>query len=351
MASKNFKVLFVCKSRVNSYGISFGLINSAQMLSKALSEAKIPSEMACVVDGNAIDAEISKRKPTHVIINALWVTPEKTAELCRLHPKVAWSIMIHSKPTFLAMEGIASKWIAELVALQSSVGNLWVSANSTETCEMLTSVFKAKSFFFPNAYSKPDQEDKSWIWPWSHQPVGHDGILNVGCFGAIRPLKNHYAQAAAAIIYADKSRVKLAFHVNSGREEQGGENVLKNLSEMFKATKSHVLVGHEWYPQWAFVKEVLPGMDVCMQVSLTETYNIVAADAVTAKIPSIGSPDVYWMASEFRANPSSLDDISEKLEYAVKMGKAGVAINSMMLDKANRQAIRIWTAGLKKMVV
>ena len=352
---KAFRVLFICKNRVNSYGVLFGLVNSAKMLATELCAAGVEAKLASVVDGNGIDKEVHNYKPTHVVLNALWVTPEKTAELCKLYPKVSWTVMLHSKPVFLAVEGIASKWIAALTALQATIPNLWISANSSETVSMLTNAFKAKSFLLPNVYSKPDPNDapkkKDWVWPWSHHEVGHNGVLNVACFGAVRPLKNQYVQAIAAIFYADKSNVKLFFHVNGDRIEQGGENIMKNLTALFVATGKHELVEHVWYHQADLVHEILPKMDASMQVSLSETFNITAADAVAAGIPSIGSPDVYWMSDEFKANPNSIEDIVSKLGEAIKDGKSGVADNQRILQKSNKRAVKTWKSALEQTTI
>ena len=137
MDNSNFKILFVCKKRVDSYGISFGLLNSAKMLSKALNAAGIESLVEAVDDANCIDRVVHQHKPTHVVLHALWVTPGKMMELCKKHSKVSWNVRIHSKPPFLAMEGIASDWIAAYSGLQHVVDNFWMSANSHETNDLM----------------------------------------------------------------------------------------------------------------------------------------------------------------------------------------------------------------------
>ena len=89
------KVLFILKRREDyngiihsQIGLSTGLYNSASFVNDMLKAYKIESNLAVVIDNNDIDREVSKYKPTHVVIEALWVTPSKFAVLEKLHPNV-----------------------------------------------------------------------------------------------------------------------------------------------------------------------------------------------------------------------------------------------------------------------
>lgn len=347
MRKRDLKVLFVCKQRVDSYGISFGLLNSAKMLAKTLNNIGVNAEVVSPVDANGIDKEVFNKKPSHVIIHALWVTPQKIDELCRRYPKVSWNIRIHSKPAFLAMEGIASDWIAEYVKIQELNENLFLSANSHEMDIALVHAFNANSLMLPNAYVEPSPCQE--ISKFHIRYPAHN--LNIACFGAIRPLKNHYAQAIAAILFANKIGRAVSFHVNKGREEQGGDRVVRNLRGLFNANPKHSLIEHDWYDQCKLVHEILPMMDLGMQVSLTETFNIVAADMVSAGIPTIGSNDIYWMSSCFHADPNDIEDMVEKMERARFFGKVGVFWNKTLLAKNNKIAEDIWLKGLCRTIV
>ena len=84
------RVLFILKSGCG-YGHwshkSSGLFNSASACAQMLEDDGIPSKVVEVVDNNCIDREVHKFRPTHVIIEALWVVPEKFSVLSKLHPK------------------------------------------------------------------------------------------------------------------------------------------------------------------------------------------------------------------------------------------------------------------------
>ena len=333
---KKCRALFVCKKRTDSYGISFGLLNSAKMLAATLQSLGVDSKVVVTDDANGIDKEVHDWNPTHVIIHALWVPPKKLGELAARYPGMMWNVRIHSKPTFLAMEGVASEWITGYRDL--GLDNVTMSANSQEMQECLKLVFRVRSAFLPNTYVRP-----------GCTPAGRDPdrkTLDIGCFGAVRPMKNHYAQAVAAILYADAAGKPLNFHINKGREEQGGDRVIRNLKGLFAANPGHNLVEHEWYSHEDFFCRVLQGMDAGMQVSLTETFNIVAADMVSAGIPTIGSKDIYWMSDKFHADPNSVDDMVRKLQHAIGMGWAGVEWNALLLGKANKEAAEIWVSNL-----
>src|ERR1035437_6255076 len=105
MENLKARILFVCKDRMSAYGAygygaSYGLINSCRFVGEALNRyfpGEFEFKVASVVDNNRIDAEVYKYKPTHVIIEALWVVPEKMNVLLPKYPNINWIVRIHSK--------------------------------------------------------------------------------------------------------------------------------------------------------------------------------------------------------------------------------------------------------------
>ena len=73
----------------------------------------IESHLEVVADYNKIDRQCWLYKPTHCIIEAIWVVPQKFRDLQRLHPNVKWVVRVHSEMPFLAGEGQAMEWIAD----------------------------------------------------------------------------------------------------------------------------------------------------------------------------------------------------------------------------------------------
>jgi len=354
MKIKKVKCLFICKRRVNSYGVPIGLINSAMFVVNALTNLGIEAQLVCVEDYNAINKEIVLYKPTHCFIEAVWVTPLKLKELATLHPMVKFVVRVHSKIPFLAQEGIALEWIIEYGKIAKQFGNIRVSANNTDLHEDLIKILDIKSVYLPNIYlpAKVECNDDDEEIRYDNQIYrGAHKIVNVGCFGAIRPLKNHLIQAFAAIAFAEKIDRRLKFHINSNRLEGGASSasILKNLRALFDPATGtkHELVEHEWVPHAEFIK-LVRDMDVGMQVSLSESFNIVVADFIANDVPVVASPDVDWISNMSQADPTSTEDIVNKLRRAWRGRLFDLQhANMSALARHNRNATSEWTEFLK----
>lgn len=336
------QILFICKKRNDFYGPSFGLINSCRFISNELEEHGIHSKVISVNDNNDIDREVTKYRPTHVFIEALWVVPNKFEELIPLHPKVQWHVRIHSKIPFLANEGNAINWLREYDKLSQLYPTLHIAANSPDVVETFKCDYNIEMEYFPNIYH-PEEYTFDDIFENFHE-VGHKeghNIINIGCFGAIRPLKNHLNQAMAAIGFGNRINHKIHFHINSDRCEQKGDNVLNNLIYTFKNTP-HKLVMHPWMEHQDFIK-VVKKMDIGLQVSLSETFNIVAADFAWNEIPLVGSDEISWLDRKYKADPNSIENIIDKLNFAYLGKKHDIQkSNRENLEKYNKKSIKIW---------
>lgn len=327
------KILFILKKR-SAYGVSYGLINSCKFVADALQSYNIESKIVQVVDNSEIDKEVFNYRPTHVFVEALWVVPEKFEELFKFkHNRDAkWSVRLHSQAPFLGTEGIAFEWIRKYNQLSKKYSNFRTSSNSKRLIKDLGTALGFKLNYAPNIYSF---DKKSYPFLWQNT------IVNIGCFGAIRPFKNHLNQALAALTFAKKNNLKLNFHVNSSRFENVGESVLKNLRNIFLG--SHSLVEHDWTSHEDFI-ELVRTMDLGMQVSYTETFNIVAADFVSNHIPFIGSKEIDWLHSWYQADPNDVQNISNKLDFAYFAKVLHIhRLNEWGLQDYNQESIRAWT--------
>jgi hypothetical protein len=334
------KVLFITSDKIkDSYGITSGLFNSASFVVSYLKKCGIDAKLASISDSNAIDKVVTEFNPEIVVIEALWVPPYKFVELFKIprHASRRWIVRIHSKAPFLSMEGMATKWIRDYTAIEKNV--VEIAPNTIELTEQLNSCFPLGTFtYLPNIYfpkeiikpSKPELDD----------------VLDIGCFGAIRPMKNIYQQAMAAIEFAETMNKQLRFHVNASRTEQNGNNVLKNLQALFEFSP-HELVEHGWYNHYQFLQEASK-MDICMQVSLSESFNIVTADIVSVDRPIVVSTDIEWMPWILKTIPTSHEGIVRKLILASKYPKTIAKIQKFYLKKYNKKAEKIWLKTIKK---
>jgi len=330
----DFKILFITSNKIkDSYGITSGLFNSASFVVSFLKKLGVNAKLASVDDANSIDKVVTDFNPNIVIIEALWVPPYKFVELFNIprHKKRRWIVRVHSKAPFLSMEGMATKWIRDYTGITNGV--IEIAPNTKELTEQLSACFPyGKFIYLPNIYL-PKEIEPSTI-------DRDDRIIDIGCFGAIRPMKNIYQQAMAAIEFSESIGKRLRFHVNASRLEQSGNNVLKNLRDLFEFSP-HELIEHGWYHHNKFLQEASK-MDICMQVSLSESFNIVTADIVTVNRPIVVSTDIEWMPPILKATPTSHKQIVNKLKLAYKYPIIISFIQKVFLRKYNIKAKRIW---------
>lgn len=357
------KIQFILKHRETYYSgeddyscgyglLHSGLFNSARFVREMLESIGYDTDLVHVLDNNCIDKEVTRFKPDIVIIEAYWVVPEKFDVLVKLHPNVKWVIRNHSRLPFLANEGIAMDWSIKYAAHK----NVFVSSNADNTNEEMRVIIA-------NAYPDMPIEELDYKCPYlpNYYPIDdvyekinrcdrkNKEVLDIGCFGAVRPLKNQLIQAVAAIKFANRMGKQLRFHINSTRMENKGDQVLKNLRLLFAALP-HELVEHDWVPHSEFL-DIIASMDIGMQVSYTETFNIVTADMVSRCVPVVVSNEVEWISSIFHADPNSSDDIANVLEKAWYYGfmTQYFDFNKIKLKDYDRKSKHVWVHEIERL--
>jgi hypothetical protein len=342
------KVLFILKRRedynsiLHSHiGLSTGLFNSASFVNDMLTEQGIESKLSVVTDNNCIDREVTAYRPTHVIIEALWVVPSKFEVLQRLHPNVTWIIRLHSEAPFIANEGMSMDWLGHY----SKFENIVIGVNAPRMMREVKMYLKSK-----NSWTE-EETDKRVIYLPNYYPQEYKtkkfdrtkDTLDICCFGAVRPLKNHLLQALAAIDFANQMKKPLRFHINAGRIEMKGEPVLNNLRELFAhlEDQGHQIISHQWTPREQFL-ELCSAMDIGMQVSFSETFNIVGADLISQGVPIVGSREIPWSVDSFNADPVDSQDITAKLKKTYNWAWMNVKTNQMALTNYTSKTTKIW---------
>jgi hypothetical protein len=191
---------------------------------------------------------------------------------------------------------------------------------------------KAKVKYLPNWYP-PDSMGAGKT---------RNEFLDVGCFGAIRPLKNQLIQALAAIEYANQLNRPLRFHVNA-RAEQGGDSVLKNLKALLTDTGNQLVI-HPWQLREEFL-DTLSSVDVSMQVSLSETFDITAADTVALGVPLVTSREVSWSSPICQAQATNTASILAKLHIVTGPKEREIAGRNLDgLRDYSAESEKVWRA-------
>ena len=345
--SRKPRVLFICKKR-GTYSLdgpepvlkswSSGLLNSATFVSNMLNATGVAeSKVVDVDDYNAIDREVHRFKPSHTFLEAIWVLPKKFEVLKRLHPRVKWVLRVHSDFPFLAGEGNAIEWLFQYLK-----HGVLITANKRSTAQELGRLRGHDVPYLPNYYPV-----SNW---WHEYPKlirnvlkrRKDDYIHIGCFGSLRPLKNQLVQAVAAIKFADVHNQKLKFYINTGRIEGCGEPVLKNIRALFRHSK-HELIEIPWLKHDDFIELLESKIDLSMQVSLSETFNIVIADSVASKVPVVVSKEVHWVTPECMVDqPQDLDEIVGTMRMVCRDKKRIVRVNKDLLIKEGIAAKTAW---------
>ena len=333
---RHTKVLFILKKKKlydtpnDGRTIHSGLLNSASFVNDMLNEIGIESHLVQVIDNNSIDREVTKYRPTHVVVEAIWVVPEKFEVLHKLHPKVEWIIRLHSEIPFISNEGHALEWVFKYDNIAKDC-NIKIAPNTLKMYEDLKKVGVENLVYLPNYYPLIHKKRKEKI----------KDHIDIGCFGAIRPMKNQLIQAVAAIDFGNQIDKTIYFHINAERVERG-DTALKNIRALFDNQPRHKLVEHKWYSHSEF-KELISRMDLGLQVSFNETFNIVAADMVSENVPLIGSDEIVWLNSLYKASTTSSEDITKKLKRAYFLDMFNVQVlNKLGLIRVANKAKCEW---------
>jgi hypothetical protein len=364
MTTQYPRVLFVLKLREDTYGgvekengnwgdggegarrpLSSGLFNSARLVVSMLEQNGVTAKLVHVIDNSYIHREIVNFNAEVVIIEAFWVVPEKFDELYAVCPNVKFIIRNHSETPFLANEGIAFDWMLKY----AQKPNVFMSSNAPrmleesrfligqENPQWTQDTIHLKTPYLPNYYPTKD-------CPTTGSELCTDSeFINIGCFGAVRPLKNTLVQAIGAMKFARRLRKRLRFHINGGRIEMGGQPILKNLAQLFEHFPQYELINHPWMDHADF-RKLVGSMDIVTQVSFSETFNIVAADAVTQNVLTITSSEVPWSARILQANPTSSSDIAEAMARGWALRESNLTFNPSILGLShhNKESEKAW---------
>lgn len=294
-----------------------GLSVSVQEIVKATGSqyAKIESFQAAI-------PIISRVRPKKVIFEAMFIGDFEVNEIKRIFPGTEIYVHIHSNVPFMAVDAACARSFIGIKGFKPILN-----------CKEAGDAFKGIGIdcvTLENVYTLPElvaRQEKD------------NKYLDVACFGSLRTMKNHYAQAMAAVILADQLGKTLRFHINGTREEGGG-GPRAALKALFTIRQDHQLIAHPWMEHSKLI-EVLRGMDLGMQVSMTESFNATACDYLAAGIPIVVSNAIKW-ANEFsKADTESVMDIVHKSKFALDY-PFYVNANRDSLKKHSDKAAKEW---------
>ena len=317
--------------------LSSTLYYASTFIHEMLKDSGIESIFELAINASNINPLVKKHNPTHVIIESLWVNPIVFNSLCKIHPNVQWIGRIHCEIPHLAGATDSLEYIAKYYDFE----NVVISPNSTRMLHDVSVYLKSRNGLIDKIIHLPN------FYPQTYKTKTIDKnkeYIDISCFGAIRLLKNHIMQAISAIEFANQIGKKLRFHTNTTRIEMEGDNVISNLKMLFEQLKDtgHVMINHDWQPRDEFL-ELCSKMDIGMQVSITESFNIVAADLISQGVPIVGPiGEIPWAVPEFSALYSNGEDIIKKLHIAYNHSLENVQAHQTSLKSYTDETIKIW---------
>ena len=85
-------------------------------------------------------------------------------------------------------------------------------------------------------------------------------------------------------------------------------------------------------------------MHIGLQVTYTETFNIVAADMVSGGLPIVVSGEIPWVSDECKADPNNVRDIVRKMEHVLSKKHQDdlVADNAWQLEQTIKSNGEFW---------
>lgn len=238
---------------------------------------------------------------THAIIEAVWIEPEQALDLARRHHDTKVIVRAHSKIGFLQVEPEAIPKIRAIIDASRHQRNLHFSSNNAEFAAAIDQVY-GPCLYLPNLYDLAGAPQR--------RPT--DGPLRIASFGATRLLKLHPSAALAALQAAKRMELDLEFFINVDKTP-GGDSVRRTIRNLFAGLSWAKLVEVTWQDAQAF-KETIASMDLVLQASATETFCMVAADAVASGVPVVTGPAITWVPSRYQA---PIDDTSALAAAAV----------------------------------
>jgi hypothetical protein len=244
---------------------------------------------------------------------------------------------VHSDIGFLSTETNALKLINEYKELNKH--NLTISLNNKGFVKVLSEAEGYHFTYLPNVITLPKEP--------STEKRNSDHI-DIGCFGATRLLKNQVFQAICSIKAANQLGKTLRFHITPNLN-QDIDPILTNLIQLFKGSK-HELVIHDWLSNLNF-QELIKHMDLGVQISYTESFNIVSADFINSNRVIIGSDAILWLPKNMKTSTTDYEAATDKIIYAYRKRNNRIfkANAKLALFKYNFFAKLEWKSFLHKL--
>lgn len=303
---------------------------------KVLRQAGVPCDVVGIRNRADLDREVSARPATtHVVIEAPFLAGPDLLSFCMANSRVQVCSRVHSQVAFLQVEAGAIVLMREYIRIQDHTPNFRLAANSPRLADFLGQVYATRPQLLPNLY-----------YPSHGGRAAHrvpTGTVKVGSFGAIRLMKNHITAAASALMLASAHRLDLEFYLSVNREENG-RGVLDAIRALFAGVADAKLVEVPW-ACWSDFRRTIATLDLHVQLSMSETFNITCADAISAGVPSVIGEAIDWMPSSWVA-PIDDAEAAARVGWQLLNDPFAAEDGQKALAAFNADSLKTWMAWL-----
>lgn len=240
---------------------------------------------------------------THIAISAPWLSLFDVRSLIESFPEIQFVILSHSNVGFLQADPGGVCLLRAYQELAKTHDNLSVGGNSKKFCEWFRVAYGNPVTCLPNLYPFKN-----------HKHHSHSETLKIGAFGAVRPEKNFMTAVAAAIVIQRMLDMPVEVHMSEGGEGDQGR-IAPAVKQMCKDIEGITLVRHPWM-YWNNFAKLVSKMDLLIQVSYTESFNMVTADGVSEGVPTVVSSAITWAPESWKADS---DDALKVAEVGLKL--------------------------------
>ena len=291
---------FAAWIRTSCVGLNVAGFTTAKVLNKHGIDTVVYPVRHNVDIVKAIDRynETHRKGLTHVVISAPWLSVHDMKSLLNGFPQINFVVLSHSNVGFLQADPHGVELLRKYQELAEEFPNFKVGGNSKRFVRWMEKAYGLEVVLLPNLYPVEDAVVKP-VW---------DGIppLKIGAFGAIRPEKNFMTAAAAALVIQRDLGVPVELHMSAGGE--GGENTTARAIDQMCEGKLKV-IRHKW-EYWDNFIQLVASMDLLLQVSYTESFNMITADGISVGVPSVVSSAIKWAPYFWKADSDDAVEVA-----------------------------------------
>jgi len=279
--------------------------------------------------------ETHEKRLTHVVISAPWVSIHDMKSLIENFSDIEFVVLSHSNVGFLQADPYGTELFRRYAELSKTHKNFKVGGNCIKFAEWFKTAYKEQCICLPNIY--PVERIRGKIWKGTTP-------IKIGAFGAIRPEKNFMTAAAAAVAIQSILEEPVELHMSTGGD--GCQSTtLPAIEQMTDGIKGFTLVRHDWNNWDEFIKLVAQ-MDLMIQPSFTESFNMVTADGVSVGVPSVVSPVIFWAPDFWKVDSDDAMEIALKGMDLLNDDHGCAASDALRLN--NDISLSFWFEFLKR---